>query len=96
MHPCHKLGHRLRRVAVCSHTRHLLLQEVILEPLAILTPLGAAQVLRGESDALELLEDEEGDEDYDVDWDELMGTNVDLPEGREEGARNPKCISCFA
>lgn len=40
-------------------------------------------MLRGESDALEILEEDEDDEDYIVDWDELMGTNLDQSESLE-------------
>jgi hypothetical protein len=42
------------------------------------------QVLRGEVDARELYEEEEDDEDFVLDWDQVMGTNPDAP---AEGAQ---------
>ncbi len=36
------------------------------------------QVLRGESDPLELFEEDEDDEDFVLDWDEVMGTDAPL------------------
>ncbi len=33
------------------------------------------QVLRGEEDLRELLDDDDEDEDFTLDWDELMGAN---------------------
>ncbi len=35
----------------------------------------AMQVLRGEEDLRELLDDDDEDEDFTLDWDELMGAN---------------------
>lgn len=36
---------------------------------------GLLQVLRGEEDLRELLDDDDEDEDFTLDWDELMGAN---------------------
>jgi hypothetical protein len=37
------------------------------------------QVMRGEADPLELYDGEDDDEDFELDWDELMRTNFDNP-----------------
>ncbi len=37
------------------------------------------QVLRGEEDPLELYDGEDDDEDFVLDWEELMGTSFDDP-----------------
>ena len=37
------------------------------------------QVMRGEADPLELYDGEDDDEDFELDWDELMRTNFDEP-----------------
>ncbi len=39
----------------------------------------AGQVLRGEADPLELYDGEDDDEDFVLDWDELMGANFGEP-----------------